>query len=133
LGNLLLAKVKLQATGGESDLITKIAAIKKEWHSAWQQKAKREFASRLRQWAQYLAELSEHPARFATQYKSEVRVRTLLELLASEAPGLSGQLTAADSTLKALTASSDFVWGADVEAAFPKGKYWFLWVKVKAK
>jgi hypothetical protein len=111
--------------------MAEIAAQKKEWHTAWQNKAKREFASRLRQWTQYLAELTEHPSRYAGQYKTEVRVRALLELLAGEAPGLSSQLTAPDSQLKALTTSGDFVWSVENKGAFPKGKYWFLWVKVK--
>ena len=140
LGNLLLAEAQVKASGGdERKLLAEISAQKKEWQAAWENKAKREFASRLRQWTQYLAELSEHPSRGvyterserAAQYKTEVRVRTLLELLAGEAPGLSSQLTAFDSKLKGLTTSGDFVWGADTEGAFPKGKYWFLWVKVK--
>ena len=132
LGNLLLAEVQLKAAGGDK-LMAEIAAQKKEWHTAWQNKAKREFTSRVRQWTQHLAELAEHPSRYAGQYKTEVRVRALLELLAGEAPGLSGQLTVFDSQLKALTTSGDFVWGEDGNAAFPKNKYWFLWVKVKAK
>jgi hypothetical protein len=131
LGNLLLAEVKIKAAGGGFTLQNEIAAIKKEWHSAWQQKAKREFSSRLRQWTQYLAELSAHPSRFAAQYKVEVRVRTLLELLADEAPELYNQLTALDSKLKTLTMSGDFIWGSELEAAFLKGKYWFLWARVK--
>jgi hypothetical protein len=131
LGNLLLAEVKIKAAGGDSALQNEIAEIKKEWHSAWQQKAKREFSSRLRQWTQYLAELSAHPSRFAAQYKVEVRVRTLLELLADEAPELNSQLTAPDSKLKTLTMSGDFIWASNMEAAFPKGKYWYLWARVK--
>jgi len=131
LGNLLLAEAKVKASGGDKKLLAEIAAQKKEWYSAWQNKAKREFASRLRQWTQYLSELAEHPSRYAAQYKTEVRVRALLELLAGEAPRLSSQLTAADSTLKALTTSGEFVWDKDVEAAYPKSKYWFLWAKVK--
>lgn len=132
LGNLLLAEQQVKASGvADRKLLAEIASQKKEWYSAWQQKAKREFASRLRQWTQYLAELAENPIRYAAQYKTEVRVRTLLELLAAEAPGLSSQLTAADSKLKALTTSGGFVWSADAKAAFPRSKYWFLWVKVK--
>ncbi len=133
LGNLLLAEVKLKAAGGGSKLLAEIAAQKKEWQAAWENKAKREFAARLRQWTQYLSELSEHPSRYAAQYKTEVRVRTRLELLAGETPGLSGQLTAFDSQLKPLVVSGDFVWEKDGKAAFPKGKYWFLWVKVGGK
>ncbi|MCL5429275.1 MAG: hypothetical protein M1347_05680 [Chloroflexi bacterium] len=131
LGNLLLAETQVKAAGGDRRLLTEIAAQKKEWPSAWQKKAEREFGSRLRQWTQYLAELSEHPSRYAAQYKTEVRVRTLLELLAGEAPGLSSQLAALDSKLKEMTTSGDFVWGKESEKAFPKGKYWFLWVGVK--
>lgn len=133
LGNVLLAEAQVKALGGDRKLLTEIAAQKKEWHTAWQSKAKREFASRLRQWTQYLAELAEHPSRYAAQYKTEVRVRTLLQLLADEASGLNSQLTAPDSQLKALTTSGDFVWGAENEGAFPEGKYWFLWVRVKGE
>jgi len=133
LGNLLLAQAQVKASGADRKLLAEIAAKKREWHTAWQNKARREFASRLRQWTQYLAELAENPARYAAQYKTEVRVRTLLELLAGEVPGLSSQLTALDNKLMALTTSGDFVWGADYKTAFSKSKYWFLWVKVKGK
>jgi hypothetical protein len=131
LGNVLLVESQAKAAGGDTPLLAEIAALKKEWQSAWEKKAKHEFSSRLRQWTQYLSELAEHPSRYSGQYKTEVRVRTLLELLAGEAPGFSSQLTALDSQLKALTTSGDFVWGADAEGAFPKGKYWFLWTRVK--
>lgn len=133
LGNVLLAEAQVKAASGEKQSLADIAALKKEWQSAWEKKTKREFSSRLRQWTQYLSELAEHPSRYAGQYKTEVRVRTLLELLAGEAPGLRSLLTALDSQLKALTTSGDFVWGAENEGALPKGKYWFLWVKVKGE
>jgi len=132
LGNLLLAKAYLDGVGKLPDIEAKeLAALKREWGSAWEKKAEKEFGARLRQWTQYLRELSEQPSQHAAYYATEVRVRALLEVLASEAPGPRGQLTAADSQLKTLTASGDFVWGAEAAAAFPKGKYWFLWVKVK--
>jgi hypothetical protein len=131
LGNVLLVESQAKAAGGDTPLLAEIAALKKEWQSAWEKKAKREFSSRLRQWTQYLSELAEHPSRYSGQYKTEVRVRTLLELLAGEAPGLSSQLIALDNQLKALTTSGDFVWSADAESALPKAKYWFLWARVK--
>ncbi|MEX1247168.1 MAG: hypothetical protein WEA61_01695 [Anaerolineales bacterium] len=132
LGNLLLAKEYLDGIGRLPAAEAKeLAALKKEWRSAWEKKAEREFGARLRQWTQYLNELSEHPDRHSAYYATEVRVRALLEQLAPEAPGLRGQLAAADSALKALTVGGEFVWGNDAEAAFPKGKYWFLWVKMK--
>ncbi len=132
LGNLLMAVAYLRAVGKlpEADA-ARLDELHKEWKSAWEKKAGREFASRMRLWMQYLNELSDHPDRHADYYAAEVRVRALLELLADEAPGLRGQLAAPDSKLKALTVSGDFVWNAAAKAAFPKGKYWFLWVKAK--
>ena len=132
LGNLLLAKVYLDGVGKLPAAEAKeLAAFKREWRSAWEKKAEKEFGARLRQWTQYLRELNEQPGQHAAYYATEVRVRALLEVLASEVPSLPGQLAVADSQLKALTASGDFVWGAESEPAFPKGRYWFLWVKVK--
>lgn len=132
LGNLLLAKEYLEGMGELSDAEAKqLVAVKKEWRSAWEKKAEREFSARLRQWTQYLQELGEHPDRHAAYYGTEARVRTLLELLAHEASGMRSQLAAGDSQLRALTAAGDFVWGAGAEKAFSKNKFWFLWVKAK--
>lgn len=133
LGNLLLVELEAKASGDLSpagqQLFSEIAAHKKEWRNAWEKKAEREFGSRLRQWSNYIAELSEKPSRHAGAYKSEVRVRVLLELLADEAPDLRSQLAAFDSKLKALTTAGNFVWDEDAKGAFPKSKYWFLWAK----
>lgn len=132
LGNLLLAKQSLDATGALSAEESKqLAENKKEWRTAWEKKAEKEFHSRLRQWTQYLAELGEHPSRHAAHYKSDVRLRVLLELLAAEAPGLSHHLASLDTLLKRLTMSGDFVWDDSLKGAYPTGKYWFLYVKVK--
>jgi len=134
LGNLLLAKEFLEGAGELPAADAKqLAALKKEWRSAWEKKAEKEFASRLRQWANFLGELGEQREPSTAYYATEARLRALLELLAGETPGLRGQLAAPDSQLKALTESGDFVWGDESKAAFPKGKYWFLWVKPKGK
>lgn len=136
LGNLLLAETQLIAEGNlpaaDKQLLSDLKAKKKEWHSAWQKKAEREFSSRLRQWTQYLSELAEHTSRYVSQYKAEMRVRVLLELLAGEAPGLRGQLIGPDRKLRAQTVNADYVWSEDTKAAFPKNKFWFLYVKPKA-
>lgn len=132
LGNLLLAKAFLDGEGKLPASDAKnLAALKKEWRSAWEKKAEKEFGARLRQWVQALNDLSEQGGLRTAYYATEVRVRMLLELLAAEAPGLRGQLAAPDSQLKALTTSGEFVWGAEAAAAFPKSKYWFLWVRPK--
>jgi hypothetical protein len=133
LGNLLLAAAGLQAAGSLSPADQRaIADFKKEWGSAWEKKAEREFAARLRLWSAYLAELGESPSRHAGSYPTEVRHRVLLQLLAGEASGLSRQLDGVDGSLKSLTSPAAFAWDAALEPAFPKSGYWFLWVKPKA-
>jgi hypothetical protein len=132
LGNVLMAEANLDAAGKLRAADKQaIADAKKEWRSAWEKKAEKEFASRLRQWMNYLRELGEKPSQHASYYGNEVRARVLLELLAGEASGLASQLSAADSSLRSLTTSGDFVWGDALESAYPKAKYWFLYVKVK--
>jgi hypothetical protein len=133
LGNLLLAEKSLQANGQlAAEDARQINDYKKEWRTAWEKKAEKEFNSRLRLWGQYLDELGENPGRHGAHYRSDVRNRVLLELLASEAPGLSGHLSNFDSLLKKLTVSGDFVWDSLLESTFPKGKFWFLYVKLKS-
>jgi hypothetical protein len=133
LGNLLLAEKNLQASGNlPAEAGRKISASKKEGRTAWEKKAEKEFNSRLRLWAQYLSELGESPSRHAAHYRSDVRNRVLLELLAGEAPSLSGQLSNFDSLLKKLTVNGDFVWDFSLESAYSKAKFWFLYVKPKS-
>ncbi len=132
LGNLLLAKEFLEGVGELPAADAKqLAALKKEWRSAWEKKVEKEFASRLRQWTNFLSELGEQRGPRTAYYATEARLRALLELLAGEAPGLRGQLAAADSQLKALTESGGFIWGEEAKLAFPNSKYWFLWVKLR--
>lgn len=129
VGNLLLAIAHLKAAGKlpEADA-ARLAEIRGEWKSAWQNKAGREFASRLRLWLQYLQELSDNPRMHAGYYATEVRQRAVLGLLAAEALGAEDQLVVPDVMLEKLTKPGDFVWEQGAEKAFPKGKYWYLWV-----
>lgn len=130
LGNLLLAVASLQAAGALRPADAgALAAAQREWGSAWEKKAEREFAARLRLWSAYLEDLGEKPSQHASYYAGQVRHRVLLQLLAAELPALSGQLAALDSRLRALTSASGFVWEPGLEPAFPKDDYWFLWVK----
>lgn len=136
LGNLLLAAAEVQAASGSMatesqwrELLADMARQKKEWRTNWERKAQKEFGARLRQWVQYVDELAESRNRVPAHYKTDVRVRVLLELLAAEAPALRGQLASPDARLKRLVGDGDFIWDEEVKSAFPKGKYWFLWVK----
>ncbi|MEX1072025.1 MAG: hypothetical protein WEC37_05300 [Anaerolineales bacterium] len=137
LGNLLLAEAQVKAASDlpaaedreRGNLLADLEKQKKEWNTAWKNKAEKEFNSRMRQWTNYLQELSEDPARHGSHYKTEARVRTLLELLSDEAPGKKGDLKQLDQRLKAFITDGDFIWGEESLAAFPKSKYWFLYAR----
>ncbi len=132
LGNLLLAAANLKAAGSlRREDAAALADARKEWASAWEKKAEREFAARMRQWSNYMAELQDKPRQHAGYYSNEVRARVLLQLLAPEAPGLGKQLAGVDAALKALTQDGDFVWDPTQKEAFPRSDYWFLWVTPK--
>lgn len=129
LGNLLLAAANLKAAGKlRKEDAAALADARKEWGIAWEKKAEREFAARMRQWSNYLAELADKPKQHARYYKAEVRARVLLQLLAPEAPKGSQQLAGLDAILKPLVEPGDFLWDADQQTLYPKPEYWFLWV-----
>lgn len=132
LGNLLLAAASLQAAAKlRSEDAAALADARKEWGIAWEKKAEREFAARMRQWSNYLAELADKPKQHAHYYNNEVRARVLLQLLAPEAPKGSQQLAGLDAILKPLVEPGDFLWEASQQASYPKPAYWFLWVTPK--
>lgn len=128
LGNLLLAAAILRADGKlRSQDAAALAEAKKEWGVAWKKKAEREFAARLRQWSNYLAELADKPSQLGLYYANEVRARVLLQLLAGEAPEQADKVQALDVVLKPLVQPTAFVWDEKLAGAFPAPEYWFLW------
>lgn len=138
-GNLLLTFARLLAYGKSRTLnavqqseFTRLErefdALKRKWQVAWEEKASREFTSRLRQWSHYLDEFSLNPDAQAPYYRSEVRLRVLLELL-KDALGEVPQedLTALDESLRAQFTDGDFIWDGDLVDGFPQDKYWYLY------
>jgi hypothetical protein len=137
LGNLLFSKRVVETAGAEPELINRFDAIKKEWKSAWQSKAEREFASRLDPWREYIVYLKQYASADSRDYETEIRVRTLLELLIPEAPGLSENqlhtLEIEDQHLRRLLDEGDFVWDAELKPAFPHSRFWYLYGKPNPK
>jgi hypothetical protein len=139
LGSLLLAIAKLKAysTGSQlspaqkteySQLKRGVEAHRDKWAVAWQTKAAREYTSRLRQWVHYLNELSKKEETHAPYYRSEVRIRVLLELLREYAPAQSQpDLDQLDVVLRPKLTAADFIWDAELQPAFPQKEYWFLY------
>ena len=145
LGNLLLSAAQLGAATGLSaaqnserkGLLADLEKQKKQWRSAWESKAQREFASRLQQWGQYLDELGQSPGQQDGYFKSEARQRALLEILSEDLPAsehlLKGELTLLDQRLRRYIEDGDFIWDETVKKGFPKGRYWFLYARPKAR
>ncbi len=135
LGNLLLSRLRLKARGLLSAAEeARLEEQRFRWRIAWEKKVQREFRSRLRLWKNYLEDYSETPSAFASDYPQEVRQRAILELLQAELATplpetlLLGQL---DDHLRTVFIPGPFLWEADLQPAFPKETWWYLYGRLK--
>jgi hypothetical protein len=144
LGNLLLSKKRLQAQSldGENNveferIKERLDGTKSEWRVAWGRKAAREFSARLTLWRDFIEEYRKKPEANIDRYAYEVSRRVLLELLKAEAENVSDEekelLAGLDEVLSALLVPGDFVWEEQLQGAFPKGQFWYLYGTPKLK
>jgi len=138
-GNLLLTFARLHAYGrsrtldaGQQSELTRLErefdALKRKWQVAWEEKANREFTSRLRQWSHYLNEFTLNPDAQSPYYRSEVRLRVLLELLKDDLGEVPQEgLPVLDESLRAQFTEGDFLWDEFLADGFPLDKYWYLY------
>ncbi|GAB4481563.1 MAG: hypothetical protein Kow00124_29460 [Anaerolineae bacterium] len=141
LGGLLLRLHRLatlgdQLTPEERMRVTELAGQVQDELSTWgvqvDARLKREARARLRGWTQYLDELEQNPDRYAPDYRAQVEGRTVLALLLERLeglPDLAQELAALDSRLRGLTEPGPFVWDEAQQAAFPPGRFWWLYVQ----
>jgi hypothetical protein len=141
LGNILLARQELHAHSLDTyrarlfeDLNKRLDALRSHWRAAWEEKARREYPARVRQWARFLEELRRDPENQADRYSYEVRQRVILQLLGDEAPGVVEEnrerLFALDELLKRDFVEGEFVWDEAMRGGFKKEDYWYLWGRV---
>lgn len=145
LGNLLLSQT-LACTLMTNTTTTSEQTIRQQkydahidetrnrWRVAWENKANREYISRLRQWSETLKEFRDDYKKNAMYYPAQVRLRVLLELLRCELNTSQFQdsgLEGLDNLLRRLFKDGDFVWQGDVASGFPKDVYWYLWGSLK--
>jgi hypothetical protein len=131
LGAILLALARVGASQPDEaqKLRGQLETIRAKWKVAWEQKAAREMANRLRLWSNFLSDYSSAPDQQAGFYPQEVRGRVILQLLlaeASEAPEKSA-LADLDAMLNLRLVSGNFIWNAAWQVAFPKTEFWFLY------
>ncbi|RME08502.1 MAG: hypothetical protein D6803_01060 [Anaerolineae bacterium] len=107
--------------------------LRERWRVAWERKAARDWAARLRQWGQYVGELQTDVGN-AGYYAYQVRLRVILELLLQERLPLSSDdldvLKGMDVQLRAMWRMGAFLWPPEMAAAFPEQPFWFLWGEI---
>jgi uncharacterized protein YukE len=139
IGNLLLARARLAALAEDSShheaLKTandQIQQVRERWRANWARKAEKEFQNRLNLWNTYVNELLDDNARHISGYPDAVRWRVILELLLDEAdridPGARAALNGLDRRLRVAGKDGPFVWEPEVEPAFPKEQFWYLYL-----
>ena len=105
-----------------------VEAHQQKWTVAWQTKAAHEFQSRLRQWIHYLNDFEKNEDANAPFYQTEIRNRVLLEILREHAPeDAQNALDKLDILLRGRFKPNDFIWEPQIQSAFPKKDFWFLY------
>jgi len=138
LGGLLLSRARLAAYHKSHDqtdqmvqLNSKFDLIRSKWRVAWENKARHSFSVRLRMWRDFIEEYKNNLQDNMDRYTYEVRLRTMLTLLASEGGGLSQEevdlLSVLDAYIKSVLVVDGFVWEADIQNGFPANIYWYLY------
>jgi len=112
----------------------KVWEYRKRYKTAWQNKAVKEFRSRLRSWRTVLDELLQDTIPSHAVYRSNVRLRILLQFLGGElqqhAPDLQN-LADLDQWHHEYWLPGDFVLNESFKRVYPQGDYWFLYGKLK--
>ena len=131
IGGLLLAQKELEVGNLGTHLYPKLAPIKSKWRAAWTKKSARELDARLRLWHNYLNDYRAKPEEYAADYKNEVRLRVMLELLVDEVGETPAELIALDELLRIKIISGEFLWDGNLQSQFPEDKFWFLYGKLR--
>lgn len=135
-GALLLEQMRLDASGLAPyelpGLNRQVENIRLKWRAAWEKKAAREVSNRMRLWSQFLADFTNAPEKNLESYRTEARGRAILQILLAEQPDLpeKAALPEMDGLLKSKLKPGDFLWEPELEPAFPKSDFWFLYGKL---
>ncbi|GAP15123.1 hypothetical protein LARV_02904 [Longilinea arvoryzae] len=139
LGSVRLAAARLLAVheeAGDADLIAQIDRIFEKWRSNWAKKAALEYSGRLKLWKDHLDELLADPSRAI--YRYEIRSRVILDLLQVDMlaePRAQEQeyLAGLDARLRGASLEDDFVWEPELQAGFPRDRFWFLYRSLRSE
>lgn len=138
LGVLLLTRQRLQSLvnkPAEQAQLTRfdlhLDSLRQRWRSAWTKKAATEYRARLTLWRNFVDDYRNKPAAHYDRYAYETRVRTMLDLLATQAESLPPEqeqlLKTLDEILKVYFTPGKFIWPLELSEAFPASQYWYLY------
>jgi hypothetical protein len=142
LGALLLAQARLQGrqlSAGENQKFSRqqmeIERIRSKWRTAWQNKARDEFRSRLDLWGNFLEEFRKDPEGNIDRYGYEVNRRVMLEFLGADASDIPAAqlelLKGLDKILEGRMVPGEFIWDAKLEAGFPSERFPYLYATLR--
>jgi hypothetical protein len=110
-------------------------AVRKEWSVAYEGKLQQELQARIKALFQYLGEYGEDPRRAQENYLVAMEKRVMVELLAEQAAergilkdSTRDSLTKIDNLIRRYFEPGDFNWDARLEVAYPREKYWYLYL-----
>ena len=133
-GALLLALTRLDAISSPTAAYKRaeLDAIRAKWRTAWEQKSIQETRNRLKLWSASIDEWQSATGENLADYMGAVRHRTILQLLLDEidAEKEQIQLRELDLFLQAHLKKSEFLWEKELQSAFPKDIFWFLYGKL---
>lgn len=141
LGNLLLSVRRLEVVTipdthktDAAEHLGQVEHLHARWQANWKKKVSAEIPNRLRLWKNYLDDWQENSSSAAGEYRYNVRLRVILELLFVETDELFVQekvlIHALDSRLKAKGTTGPFIWDQQYQSAFPMDPFWYLYLKV---
>jgi hypothetical protein len=139
IGYLMLARERLKALpqddarqGALRKATERIEQVRARWRANWARKAEKEFNKRLNLWNNYVNELLEDVGRHQSGYSEATRWRVMLKLLQDEVDHLDSGLVSfvqnLDRRLRKAGRVGSFVWEAEVEPAFPREVFWYLYL-----
>jgi len=141
MGNLLLSERRLGAASLPDPmnaevvaLLDRVKQLRNRWFSNWRKKVEVEIPNRLRLWKNYMDDWGENPHSAAGEYRYNVRLRVILELLLEETDQLfvseKSLLHSLDLRLKGKGIPGPFIWDLQIVRAFPSDRFWYLYLKV---
>jgi hypothetical protein len=141
IGNWLETEWRLHAVNASPDILNNTRAevrrVRNRATELYQNKARREFKSRLDTWEMFLDEQSQRVDKdraynTGSGYPTQAHVRLKLALLLEDVSQLAAQLSRlrmADAKLKLRFKPGAFVWEPELQAAAPPEKWWWLYGK----